>query len=179
MDNLTNIENKKGSIYWLEIIFKFFSIFGIVILIWYTTETYNIRKTAEKQLTISARPYVAFLADSNPYTLVNKSNNVAQNVFQISKLSGQYFINDEVSIGGLAPGGQIHFDKNKNKPISSNELSRQIPSITKLVNYLNQKQANCLVTVYDDLFGNKLFSVFYGSGDGFDNASETKYIKDL
>lgn len=179
MENLKNAKKEKDFSCWLDVIFKIFSILGIVILFWYANETYKIRKNAEKQLIIGARPYVAFLADPNPYSLVNKSNNVAQNVFQISKLNGQYFISDEESTGGLAPNGQIHFDKNKNKVITSNELRRRIPSIIKLVNYLDEKQVNCLVVVYDDLFGNKLFSVFYGSGDGFDNASETKYIKDL
>jgi hypothetical protein len=177
----TNIEenNNNNFIHWLEILFKIFSIIGIFVLFWYAVETYKIRKTSENQLVISARPYIAFLADTNPYTLVNKSNNVAQNIFQISKWNGQYFISDEESIGGLGTDGQKHFDRNKNKLITSNELRRRIPSITKLIDYLDQKQVNCLVAVYDDLFGNKLFSAFYGSGNAFDDSSETKYIKDL
>lgn len=155
------------------------SVVSAIILIVYTVETYKIRKNAEEQLIMGIRPYIAFLADPIPYTLVNKSNNIAQNVFQISKLNGQYFISDEGSMGGLAPNGQIHFDKNKNTLITNDELRRRIPSISKLINYLDKKQITCIVAIYDDLFGNKIFSVFYGSGDVFGTASETKYINDL
>ena len=163
----------------LEIIFKIFSILGIFILLWYSYETYKIRMNSENQLKISARPFVTFLPDPNPYTLVNKSNNVAQNILQISKINGQYFMADEESVGGLGPDGQIHFDKDKNIPITSDGLRKLIPDIAKLVTYLDKKQVTCLVVVYDDLFGNKLFSISYGRGVGIDNASETHYIDDL
>ena len=163
----------------LDIAFKVFSIMGIFILFWYTVETHRIRKNSERQLITSFRPYVAFLQDPNPYTLINKSNNIAQNVIQISKIGGQYFMGDEESIRALVPNDKIHFEKNRNKLITGDELRKRIPSIKKLVDYLDGKQLTCLVAVYEDLSGNKIFNISYGSGDSIDKVSETKYISDL
>lgn len=172
------MENKTLSI--LEIAYKITAIVGIIILFWYTVETYKIRKNSELQVSLTVRPYLGFIADPNPYTIANKSNNVALNIFQFSKISNQFYIAEETSVGSaLAPQTTIHFDKTKNKPISSSEMIRRMPNIRPLVDYISKKEANVFVVVYEDLFGNKLFTSIYGSGDNFDKASETMYIKDL
>lgn len=166
--------------YYLEIIYKITTIAGVIVLVWYTIETYKIRKNSEKQLAYSARPYLAFIADPNPYTISNKSNNVALNIFQFSKINNQIFIIDEASVGSaLAPQANIHFDKNANKQISSDEMVRRMPNIKKLVEYIANKEINAFVVVYDDLLGNKLFTSIYGSGDDFDKASESMYVNEL
>ena len=110
IDIMNKAENKFN--YWLNIIFKIASIAGIIILVWYTVETYKIRINTDNQLKLGMRPYVAFLEDPNPYTVINASNNVAQNIIQISKLNGQYYISREESVGGLSPNGKRHIDKN-------------------------------------------------------------------
>ena len=173
-----NIKNKKME--YLETVYKASAIIGIIILIWYTLETYKIRINSERQLSYSVRPYLAFIADPNPYTIANKSNNVALNVFQFSKINGQFFITDETTVGSaLAPQANIHFDKNQNKPISSSEMIRRMPKLEKLVDYISKKETSAFIVVYEDLLGNKLFTSIYGSGDDFDKASESMYINDL
>jgi hypothetical protein len=165
---------------YLEIAYKISAVIGVLILIWYTIETYKIRNNSDRQLAYSARPYLGFIADPNPYTVSNKSNNVALNIFQFSKISGQFFIADETSVGSaLAPQSSIHFDKNSNKQISKSEMIRRMPDLKKLVDFIDKKETNSFVVVYEDLLGNKLFTSIYGSGDNFDVASESKYINDL
>ena len=164
----------------LDIAYKITAIVGIIILFWYTVETYKIRKNSELQVSLTVRPYLAFIADPSPYTIANKSNNVALNIFQFSKINNQFYIAEETSVGSaLAPQTTIHFDKTQNKPISSSEMIRRMPSIRPLVDYISKKEANVFVVVYEDLFGNKLFTSIYGSGDNFDKASETMYVKDI
>ena len=172
------MENKTFSK--LEIIYKIFAIIGIIILLWYTIETYKIRKNSELQVSLTVRPYLGFIADPSPYTITNKSNNVALNIFQFSKINNQFYLAEETSVGSaLAPQTTIHFDKTQNKPISSSEIIRRMPNIKPLVDYISKKEVNAFVVIYEDLFGNKLFTSIYGSGDNFDKASETMYIKDL
>ena len=164
----------------LEIIFEVASIIGVGVLIWYTVETNKIRVTSQNQLRFAARPYLAFNADPNPYTISNKSNNVALNILQFSRISGQYFIIDESVVGSaLAPNGSIHFDKNAAKVITSEEMIRRMPELEPLVNYVNKKEVTTLVIVYEDLLKNKLYTISYGSGDKYDQASESGYVSDL
>ncbi|MFA5185736.1 MAG: hypothetical protein WC551_04575 [Patescibacteria group bacterium] len=164
----------------IEILFQIASIVGVVVLVWYTIETFKIRVTSQNQLRYSSRPFLDFVSDPKPYTILNKSNNVALNVFQFSRIDGRYFIVDEKAIGSaLAPNGTIHFDKNASKSISSDELIRRMPELAPLVSYINSKEIISLVIVYEDLLKNKLYTISFGSGGKYDQAAESGYVKDL
>ncbi len=165
----------------LEIFFKIFSIIGVCILVWYTIETFKIRRNSDLQLKYNIRPYLNFLQDQNGITIKNLSKHIAINIFVfIRQDNGNYQLsNDLENPSALAEGGKSSFVRNQFKDYSSKKIKREIPEIERLIDYLEKEKQHCLCVVYEDLNGNKLFTTVNGSGDFFDKIGKTDYLINL
>ena len=144
-------DQKNNCKFCLEVFEKIILTFSLVFIAWSTVENYKLRKNSEEEKILEFRPYMGITQDPNPYTVINFSKNIAYNVIQISKLNGQIFIiNNQFSPGVIAPGQSYHFDKTQAVVITSEELKRQIPSISKFVDYIVKQETVYLGVVYEE-----------------------------
>ena len=163
-----------------EILFQIASIVGIGILFWYTFETYKIRKASEQQNFTMIRPHLAYTMDQTNFTVRNTTNNTALNIVLLTKLNGQFqVLKDVAHISAVAPQQTVTTPRTNMENVTVSGLKQRMPKWTKLFDYLATKETQCLVVLYEDLNGSKLYTLHYGSGDLFGVAGETGYVKDL
>ncbi len=164
----------------LETVFQAASIIGVGILCWYTFETYRIRKASEKQNLTMIRPHLAYTMDQTNFTVRNTTNNTALNIVLLTKLNGQLQVLKDVEhISAIAPQQKATTPRTNTENVTVSGLKQRMPKWTKLFDYLATKETQCLVVLYEDLNGSKLYTLHYGSGDLFGVAGETGYVKDL
>lgn len=170
---------------WLERIFKVASIIGVGILFWYTKETYQLRLTAQQQLKYTARPFVV-LDQSEPDKIViaNRSTNVATNIFLLAKDLGQYRVlqGDRASQvnAGLTPETIMTIETSDFVQISEEELLKKFSYLGSLIKYIDsQDHARNFVILYEDLLGNKLYTITYGQGEIYTETMKTRYLDEL
>lgn len=164
----------------LETVFQIASIFGIGILCWYTFEIYKLRKASEQQNLTMFRPHLAYTMDATNFTIKNTTNNTALNVVLLTKLNGQLqVLKDLAHISAVAPLQTATTSRINMENVTANGLKQRMPKWAKFFDYIATKETQCLVVLYEDLNGCKLYTIHFGSGDLFGVAGETGYLKDL
>ncbi len=164
----------------LETIFQVVSILSIGVLCWYTYETFRIRRVSENQNLTMIRPHLAYTMDSTNFTVRNTTNNTALNIVLLTKLNGQLqVLKDVAHLSAVAPQQTATIQRSNMEAVTTSGLKQRMPDWAKLFNYIALKETQCLVILYEDLSGSKLYTLHYGSGDLFGVAGETGYVKDL
>jgi hypothetical protein len=164
----------------LETIFQIASILWVIVLVWYTVETYKIRITSELQLKTLVRPYLAYLQDPVNWTVQNPSQNIALNVFLLTKIDWKIQISkDKESVTAIGSGEKYTFTRNEMQAITKEELIRRIPSIEKYAVFLSSQPTNCLSAIYEDINWDKMYTITFGSGDQMGKAGVTGYVNSL
>lgn len=167
----------------LDIIFKLATILAFPALAWYSWETFKLRKATERQLDTLVRPFlgIVLLGDQSKRKVKNDGSAMALNAFFLERINSTRFkISEEKYNPSGIPIGKAHeFACDKMVELTASELSHRIPSVKNLVNYLAKKEENFLAVVYEDLHGNKLCTISYGSGGAYDAIGQTDYINDL
>ncbi len=150
---------------------------GVVVIVWYTIETYLLRINSEKQLRAINRPVLAFTNTNREarYELVNTSKNPALNIFVFSKrFDGFYFNDDKSCIIGVLPGDKVTDSRlkyyDKEKQVTKKRILKSIPSISKLLDLVDDNELErgktSLVAIYEDSLGNKIFTILHESRAG-------------
>jgi hypothetical protein len=164
----------------LEIIFQLASIFGIGILIWYTFETFKIRKASDLQNKTLVRPLLIFAGDPTNFTIKNATNNPALNVVILTKINGNVqVLKDGAHISAIGPMQTSTTERSNMIPATFKELKQRMPHAHNLFDSLRGKETQCLIVIYDDLHGSHLYTMHFGSGGEFGVAAETGYIKNI
>ncbi|MDO8592337.1 MAG: hypothetical protein Q7R92_01020 [bacterium] len=155
-----------------------------LILIGYTvSENIKLRKETQRQNKLSKQPYLGFRI--NPlhwYVIFNESPNMAFNIFIILKNGECYkILNDGYIIGAMPVGKEKEINPDSLVNINRDGLTKKIESVKCLVEYLERKKQDYQCIIYEDVFGNKLFSVFYVSSISleYDRFSEIKYFNEI
>jgi len=158
-------------------------------LVYYTVrQTIRLRRENVEQNRRDKQPYLAFAVNKDRlrYVISNKSANMSFNIFVILKNDNTYKVLEEGYIIGVLPAGeQTELSRDDFLEIDKETLVKKIfkktVSIRNLVDYLESKNEDCQCIIYDDIFGNRMFSVFYVSSKTFqyDQFSEVGYINNI
>jgi hypothetical protein len=162
------------------------SVISLVFLCLTITETILLRREAQKQNKLNKQPCLALRssinADGISYIIFNESSNIAFNTFLLLRAGTRFKILKDGYIIGAMPINKeriiIHDDF---IDIDKNNLLKKIPNIEKLIKYLETKNEDYQCIIYEDIFGNKLYSLFFvGSITlGYDIFFKAGYISDI
>jgi hypothetical protein len=156
---------------------------NILIMGYILLENIKLRKEAQRQNKLDKQPYLALThTKSQHYVIFNKSSNMAFNIFVILKRQADYMILKEGLIIGTIPvNDQKEINPSDLTKIDKDGLLKKIKSAKILVEYLERKKEDYQCVVYEDVFGNKIFSVYYVGSDTleYDKFFESSYFDEV
>ncbi len=153
----------------------------VVITAYYAYQTRKTVVAMEKQNLLNKLPHLDFNGSSTKYVINNNSQNTAFNVYLLLKKGSSYKISKEDKIIASLPSGHSEaMYVTDLVSITAPDLEKEISSVAPLVKYLkaNNEDASCIL--YQDVLGNLIYSLFYGSpASRYDKYFETGYVQDL
>lgn len=163
--------------FWLSAVSLFFLIVTI-------SETTRLRKETQRQNKLNRQPYLTFGTnrETGNYIIFNASPNMAFNIFVLLRNKEKYkILIDGYVIVVMPIGKELEIQKGNLINCDKASLLEKIPSIKKLVKYLENKNENYQCIIYSDIFGNKMYSFFHVSSPhlAYDEISEIGYIDDI
>jgi hypothetical protein len=158
---------------------------SIVLIVINIIETTRLYKETRKQNKLNRRPYPSFTVNKDKpgeYIIVNDSPHPAFNVLAILKNNSDYRIPKLGHIIPImSPGSRREIEHGDWISADESAVIKNISSATKLLNYLKQRQENGSCLLYEDILGNKLYSIFFVSSPtlGYDECAKVGYLNDL
>jgi hypothetical protein len=143
----------------------------LLVVAYYTYETYNLRLAAENSHSLSFRPILVFNASDEYYTVTNKGNGAAFNSCLIIWDGNKFKITSDSTVPGVMPPlEKYHFSDHVD--IDSAGIKKKIPEFDSLTNRITNNNHPLFCLVYRDLVGNKFYSIINGTGAKYDGVFE-------
>lgn len=147
----------------------------LLVVAYYTYETYNLRLVAENSHRHSFRPILVFNASDVFCTVTNKGNGAALNTCLIIWDGKKFQITSDDTVPGVMPPlEKYHFSTHID--IDSAGIKKKIPGVDSLMNRITNNEYPLFCLVYKDLVGNKFYSIINGAGAKYDGVFEHKEI---
>lgn len=157
---------------------NFWSIFSngvlsatLIVVAYYTFETYQIRKAAVNQYNHSFRPILVFNASKPRYTVTNKGSGPALNSCLIMWDGKKFKITSDMTVPGVITASETYLFNNQME-INLTGIKEKLPAFVSLINRIASSNHALFCLVYRDLAGNRFYSIVNGSGADYDAVFE-------
>lgn len=154
---------------------NFWSVFNNIVLLatllvvaYYTYETYHLRKATVDSNALSFRPILIFDAGAPFCTVKNKGSGPALNVALIIWDGAKMKVTADSSVPGIMPPGNDSYCFNAHVEIDSAGFKKKLPGFFSLIERITTTRHSLFCLTYRDLAGNRFYSIINGS-------NETKY----
>jgi len=129
-------------------------------------ETMKLRKESQRQNILAKQPYLSLKLKkdeenkSSKQILVNNSLNPAFNIFVLFGSADKYLITKEGGvISSLGPNERRQINDDELTTINRSAILERIKFLNKLINKFETKSTSFHAIFYEDIFGNKMYSV--------------------
>jgi hypothetical protein len=149
---------------------NFWSVFSNVILlatllvvVYYTYETYNLRKATVDSNALSFRPILVFDAGAPFCTVKNKGNGPALNICLIIWDGSKMKVTADSAVPGIMPPGNDSYCFVAHEEMDSVGFKKKLPDFASLIERVTSTRHSLFCLTYRDLAGNRLYSIINGS----------------
>ncbi|SUX30701.1 hypothetical protein [Chromobacterium vaccinii] len=143
----------------------------LLVVAYYTYETYHIRKATLSSNHLSFRPILVFNAADSFCTVTNKGNGPAFNTCLIIWDGNKFKISSDSTVPGVMPPSEMYLFDN-HVEIDSADIKKRLPEFSTLTDRISAESHALFCLVYRDLVGNKFYSIINGSGAKYDGVFE-------
>jgi hypothetical protein len=148
---------------------NFWAVFNNLVLLvtllvvgYYTFETYQLRKATVDSNALSFRPILIFDAGAPVFTVKNKGNGPALNICLIIWDGSKMKVTGDSAVPGIMPPGGSHLFT-AHVEVDSAGFKKKLPGFSSLTERITSTQHALVCLTYRDLAGNRFFSIINGS----------------
>lgn len=148
---------------------NFWAVFNNVVLLvtllvvgYYTYETYQLRKATVDSNALSFRPILIFDAGAQFCTVKNKGNGPALNICLIIWDGSKMKVTSDSAVPGIMPPSDSYLF-NAHVEVDSAGFKKKLPGFSSLTERITSTPHALFCLTYRDLAGNRFFSIINGS----------------
>lgn len=157
---------------------NFWSVFNNAVLLatlmvvaYYTYETYHLRKATVTSNHLSFRPILVFVAPDQFCTVMNKGNGPAFNACLIIWDGKKFKITSDNTVPGVIPPSEKYLF-NSHIELDSAGIKKKLPEFASLTDRIANSNHALFCLAYRDLISNRYYSITNGSGAKYDGVFE-------
>lgn len=148
---------------------NFWAVFNNLVLLatllvvgYYTYETYQLRKTAVNGNALTFRPILIFDAEAPFCTVKNKGNGPALNICLIIWDGAKMKVTSDSAVPGIMPPSDSYLF-NAQIEIDSAGFKKKLPGFSSMTERITSTPHALFCLTYRDLAGNRFYSIINGS----------------
>lgn len=158
---IDSIVTARGSNFW-AVFNNLVLLVTLLVVGYYTFETYQLRKATVDSNALSFRPILIFDAAAPFCTVKNKGNGPALNVCLIIWDGSKMKVTGDSAVPGIMPPGDPYLF-NAHVEVDSVGFKKKLPGFSSLTERITSTQHALFCLTYRDLAGNRFFSIINGS----------------
>lgn len=137
----------------------------LIVVAYYTYETYQLRKATFDSNALSFRPILIFDASATFCTVKNKGSGPALNVCLIIWDGSKMKVTADHTVPGIMPTGDASYCFNTHVEIDSAGFQNKLPGFSALTERISATKHALFCLAYRDVAGNRFYSIINGSNE--------------